>query len=316
LQSIATLIERALQAPLHELLNHVGDIERGLARVALKSARPRDLAQLRDALGRLPDLQKLLGGVDSPLLRELAAQAGTHPDIHEVLTRAIIETPPPILREGGVIAPGYDAELDELKLISEHSDQYLVDLEARERESSGIANLRLGYNRVQGYYIEINRSLADKVPTDYHRRQTVKNAERYITPELKEFEDKVLGARDRALAREKLLYDQLLDLLITKLAQLQSTASALAALDVLCNLAERAVALRYSRPELSDEAVLDITEGRHPVVERFIDQPFVPNDLQLHDERRMLVITGPNMGGKSTFMRQTALIVILARIGS
>ena len=316
LQAISTLIERALQAPLHDLLTHVGDIERGLARVALKSARPRDLAQLRDALGRLPDLQQLLAGTDSPLLRELAAQAGTHPDIHDVLKRAIIELPPPILREGGVIAPGYDAELDELKKISEHSDQYLVELEARERERSGIANLRLGYNRVQGYYIEINRSLADKVPTDYHRRQTVKNAERYITPELKEFEDKVLGARDRALAREKQLYDELLDLLIAKLAELQSTASALAALDVLSNLAERAVSLRYAQPELSDDPVLQIVEGRHPVVERFIDQPFVPNDLSLNDSRRMLVITGPNMGGKSTFMRQTALIVILARMGS
>jgi DNA mismatch repair protein MutS len=316
LQAISTLIERVLQAPLHDLLTHVGDIERGLARVALKSARPRDLAQLRDALGRLPELQQLLAGTDSPLLRELSSQAGTHPDIHDVLTRAIIELPPPILREGGVIAPGYDADLDELKKISEHSDQYLVELEQRERERSGIANLRLGYNRVQGYYIEINRSFADKVPTDYHRRQTVKNAERYITPELKEFEDKVLGARDRALAREKQLYDELLDLLIGKLAELQSTAAALAALDVLSNLAERAVSLRYAQPELSDEPVLQIVEGRHPVVERFIDSPFVPNDLQLSDSRRMLVITGPNMGGKSTFMRQTALIVILARMGS
>lgn len=316
LQAISTLIERTLYTPLHDLLNHVGDIERGLARVALKSARPRDLAQLRDALGRLPELQQLLANIDSPLLRELASQTGTYPDIHDVLTRAIVESPPPILREGGVIALGYDAELDDLKRISEHSDQYLVDLEARERERSGIANLRLGYNRVQGYYIEISRSLADKVPTDYHRRQTVKNAERYITPELKEFEDKVLGARDRALAREKQIYDELLDQLIARLAELQATAAALAALDVLSNLAERAVNLRYAQPELSDDPVLQITEGRHPVVERFIDQPFVPNDLELHDERRMLVITGPNMGGKSTFMRQTALIVILARIGS
>ncbi|MBM0103423.1 DNA mismatch repair protein MutS [Steroidobacter sp. S1-65] len=316
LQAISTLIERALYTPLHDVLNHVGDIERGLARVALKSARPRDLAQLRDALGRLPDLQQLLANIDSPLLRELAAQAGTHPDLHDVLKRAIVETPPPILREGGVIAPGYDAELDDLKRISEHSDQYLVELETRERERSGIANLRLGYNRVQGYYIEINRSFADKVPPDYHRRQTVKNAERYITPELKEFEDKVLGARDRALAREKQLYDELLDLLISRLAELQASAAALAALDVLSNLAERAVTLRYAQPELSDDPVLQITEGRHPVVERFIDQPFVPNDLDLHNSRRMLVITGPNMGGKSTFMRQTALIVILARIGS
>ncbi|HVF17227.1 MAG TPA: DNA mismatch repair protein MutS, partial [Steroidobacteraceae bacterium] len=316
LNAIGAFIDRALYAPVHELLQNVGDIERGLARVALKSARPRDLAQLRDAIGRLPELQKLLEPVDAPLLHDLAQKTGTYPDIHELLARAIVPTPPPILREGGVIALGYDAELDQLKQISEHSDQYLLDLETRERERTGIANLRLGYNRVQGYYIEINRNLADKVPTDYHRRQTVKNADRYITPELKEFEDKVLGARDRALAREKLLYDELLDRLILRLAELQTTAAALAELDVLANLAERAISLRYTAPQLTDEPVVEITAGRHPVVERFIDQPFVPNDLQLDEKRRMLVITGPNMGGKSTFMRQTALIVILARMGS
>ena len=316
LSAVGALIEGALYRPLHDTLSHVGDIERGLARVALKSARPRDLAQLRDALACLPELQQLLAKEEAPLLRQLAQQTGTYPDIHALLARAIIESPPPILRDGGVIAVGYDADLDELKRISEHSDQYLLDLETRERERSGIPGLRLGYNRVQGYYIEISRSLADKVPPDYHRRQTVKNAERYITPELKEFEDKVLGARDRALAREKLLYDQLLDQLIARLAELQTTASALAALDVLGNFAERAITLRYAPPTLTDDPVIEITEGRHPVVERFIDQPFVPNDLQLNDERRMLVITGPNMGGKSTFMRQTALIVILARIGS
>jgi DNA mismatch repair protein MutS len=316
LNAISTLIDHALHAPLHELLQSVGDIERGLGRIALKSARPRDLAQLRDAVSKLPQLQELLAKEDAPLLLELAKQTGTYPDIHALLTRAIVESPPPLLREGGVIAQGYDAQLDELKLISEHSDQYLLDLEARERQRSGIANLRLGYNRVQGYYIEINRSLADKVPPDYHRRQTVKNSERYITPELKEFEDKVLGARDRALAREKQLYDELLNKLIERLAELQTTAAALAALDVLSNLAERAITLRYAAPELTDEPVIEIKEGRHPVVEQFIDNPFVPNDLRLNDKRRMLVITGPNMGGKSTFMRQTALIVILARIGS
>jgi DNA mismatch repair protein MutS len=316
LQAIGALIDKGLHGALHDLLAHVGDVERGLARIALKSARPRDLAQLREALARLPELQRLLAGVDSPGLAELATRAGTYPDIHALLVRAIVEQPPPILREGGVIALGYDAELDELKRISEHSDQYLLDLEARERQRSGIANLRLGYNRVQGYYIEINRSLADRVPPDYHRRQTVKNSERYITPELKEFEDKVLSARDRALAREKQLYDELLDQLIGRLAELQATAAALAALDVLANLAERAVTLRYTAPQLTDEPVIEISEGRHPVVEQFIDQPFVPNDLQLHDGRRILVITGPNMGGKSTYMRQTALIAILARMGS
>ncbi|HWK74753.1 MAG TPA: DNA mismatch repair protein MutS [Povalibacter sp.] len=316
LNAVSSLIDHGLYTPLHDLLGHVGDIERGLARVALKSARPRDLAQLRDALARLPELQELLSKQDAPLLQQLAQQTGTYPDIHALLVRAIIEAPPPILRDGGVIAPGYDAQLDELKQISDHSDQYLLDLEARERERSGIPSLRLGYNRVQGYYIEISRSLADKVPPDYHRRQTVKNSERYITPELKEFEDKVLGARDRALAREKQLYDELLDQLIARVAELQATAAALAALDVLSNFAERAIALRYAAPQLTDEPVIEIVEGRHPVVERFIDQPFVPNDLRLNQQRRMLVITGPNMGGKSTFMRQTALIVILARIGS
>ncbi|MFL6547050.1 MAG: DNA mismatch repair protein MutS [Povalibacter sp.] len=316
LNAVGALIDQGLFRPVHDLLAQVGDIERGLARVALKSARPRDLAQLRDALGQLPALQTLLTNEEAPLLQELSKQVGTYPDLHALLTRAIVETPPPILREGGVIALGYDAQLDELKLISEHSDQYLLDLETRERERTGIAGLRLGYNRVQGYYIELSRSLADKVPPEYHRRQTVKNAERYITPELKEFEDKVLGARDRALAREKQLYDELLDLLIVRLADLQATAAALAALDVLSNFAERAVSLRYAAPTLTDDPVLEIIEGRHPVVERFIDQSFVPNDLKLNDDRRMLVITGPNMGGKSTFMRQTALIVILARIGS
>jgi DNA mismatch repair protein MutS len=316
LQAIGALTDGSAYLTVQEILRHVGDIERALGRVALKSARPRDLAQLRDALARLPELQGVLASIDSPLLRQLAAQAGTHPDTHALLVRAIVETPPAFLRDGGVIAEGYDAGFDELKRISEHSDQYLVELETRERERSGIANLRLGYNRVSGYYIEINRSHADRVPADYHRRQTVKNSERYITPELKEFEDKVLSARDRALAREKQLYDELLDALIASMSDLQATASALAALDVLANLAERAVTLQYSAPELTDEPCLRIREGRHPVVERFIDQPFVPNDLDLHDARRMLVITGPNMGGKSTFMRQTALIVILARMGS
>ena len=316
LHAIATLIDSQRYDAISELLRHVGDIERGLARVALKSARPRDLAQLRDALGRLPELQRFLQDQDSPLLAKLATQAGTHPDVHDLLTRAVIVTPPALIRDGGVIAEGYDAELDELRTISEHSDRYLLDLEVRERERTGIANLRLGFNRVQGYYIEINRSLSDRVPADYVRRQTVKNSERYITPELKQFEDKVLGARDKALAREKALYDGLLDRLIERLYELQSSAAALASLDVLANLAERAVTLGYSRPLLTNEPVLEMREARHPVVERFLDHPFVPNDLSLDDARRMLVITGPNMGGKSTFMRQTALIAIMARMGS
>ncbi|MGE0114865.1 MAG: DNA mismatch repair protein MutS [Steroidobacteraceae bacterium] len=316
LHAIATLIDSRRDEPIAELLKHVGDIERGLARVALKSARPRDLAQLRDALGRLPELQTLLGDQDSPLLHTLAQQVGTHPDAHALLTRAIITAPPALLREGGVIAPGFDTELDELRQISEHSDQYLLDLETRERERTGIATLKLGYNRVQGYFIEISNTHAARAPVDYVRRQTVRNAERYITPELKSFEDKVLGARDKSLAREKEIYDALLEQLIAQLAALQNTAAALAAIDVLCNLAERAVTLGYVRPELSDDPVIEIHAGRHPVVERFIDQPFVPNDLHFNDARRMLIITGPNMGGKSTFMRQTALITLMARMGS
>ena len=316
LNAVSVLIAQALHPQIRELLQHVGDIERSLARVALKSARPRDLAQLRSALARLPELQELLARQDAPLLTQLLQQVGTYPDLHTLLVRGIVEAPPPFLRDGGVIAAGYDAELDDLQRISEHGDQYLLELEARERERSGIPSLKLGYNRVQGYYIELSRSLADKVPADYHRRQTVKNSERYITPELKEFEEKVLGARDRALAREKQLYDELLDKLIVRLADLQTTAAALASLDVLSTFAERAVTLRYAAPTLTDDPVIEISGGRHPVVEQFIDQPFVPNDLALHDQRRMLVITGPNMGGKSTFMRQTALIVILARIGS
>jgi DNA mismatch repair protein MutS len=233
-----------------------------------------------------------------------------------LLASAVVPTPPALLREGGVIAAGYDADLDELRRISEHSDELLVELEARERERTGFANLRFGYNRVQGYFIEVSRSQADQVPADWVRRQTVKNAERYITAELKSFEDRVLGARDRALARERELYEGLLDRLTGSLPQLQSTAGALAALDVLSNLAERALALRLTRPRLVDESRLEIHGGRHLVVERHLDAPFVPNDLLLHDGRRMLIVTGPNMGGKSTYMRQAALIVLLAGIGS
>ncbi len=268
------------------------------------------------ALGCLPELRDLLSRFDSPLLQDLAATASTHPDLHELLMRALVEAPPALLREGGVIAPAYDADLDELRRISEHSDEALLDLEARERERTGFANLRFGYNRVQGYFIEVSRSQAERVPADWVRRQTVKNAERYITTELKSFEDKVLGARDRALARERELYEGLLDTLSAALSRLQATAGALAALDVLANLAERALTLRLVRPQLTAESCIEIRGGRHLVVEQHIDGPFVPNDLELDDNRRMLLVTGPNMGGKSTYMRQAALIVILAGIGS
>jgi DNA mismatch repair protein MutS len=316
LQAIETFHDTGFHEPLHASLRRVGDIERILARVALRSARPRDLAGLRDALGCLPELQQILARVDSPLLQELAAAVGTHPATQALLERALVATPPALLREGGVIAPGHDADLDELRRISEHSDEALLELEARERERSGMPNLRFGYNRVQGYYIEVSRSQADRVPADWIRRQTVKNAERYITQELKTFEDRVLGARDRSLARERELYEGLLDELIGALPALQATAAALASLDVLANLAERAQTLRFTRPTLTDDSYIEIRGGRHPVVEQFLEGPFVPNDLLLDESRRMLIVTGPNMGGKSTYMRQTALIVVLAGIGS
>jgi DNA mismatch repair protein MutS len=316
LHAVRTLVEARGAADLHERLRGLGDVERILARVALKSARPRDLAQLRNALAALPEIAMRVAAHDSPLLDDARTALAGQPQLHDLLARAVVESPPHFLRDGGVIAPGYDAELDELRRISTDTDGWLLELEARERASTGLASLKLAYNRVSGFYIELNRRDAENVPADYVRRQTVKNAERFLTPELKSFEDKVLGARDRSLAREKALYDQLLDVLVANLSELQATARALALIDVLANLAERALSMRMVEPELVAEPRLCIAGGRHPVVESFLDGPFVPNDLDLDDRRRMLVITGPNMGGKSTYMRQTALIALLARIGS
>ncbi|MHB8473189.1 MAG: DNA mismatch repair protein MutS [Gammaproteobacteria bacterium] len=313
---IETLLDSRHYESVQPLLRGIGDVERILARVALKSARPRDLTALRSALERLPELQDLLTPLDSPRLDVLAAAIGTHASIHTKLSRAVVAAPAQLIRDGGVIAPGFDAELDELRALSEHADQYLIDLEQRERARSGITNLKVGYNRVQGYYLEVTRGQSERVPDDYQRRQTLKGAERFITPELKGFEDKVLSARERALARERHLYDELLDWLITHLQALQLSAAALAELDALVNLAERAEQLHFNRPQLSDAPGLQIEGGRHPVVERVLDAPFTPNDLQLDETRRMLIITGPNMGGKSTYMRQVALIVLLAHIGS
>ena len=301
---------------LRERLRPIGDMERILARIALRSARPRDLSGLRLALAALPPLREAVQQLTSPLLRDIAQSIDAHEEEHALLCRAIAAEPAAMVRDGGVIAEGYDAELDELRRISSDTDAYLLELEARERARTGLAQLKLGYNRVQGFFIEIARSQADKVPADYLRRQTVKNAERFITPELKGFEDKVLGARDKALAREKELYDELLQQLCDRLIGLQQTAAAVADLDVWATLAERAVALRWVAPELVSQPALRITAGRHPVVERFTSEPFVPNDIALDAATRMLVITGPNMGGKSTYMRQVALIAILAHIGS
>ena len=315
-QAIDAMLGMAGVESLREQLHGIGDIERILSRVALRSARPRDLRQLCEALSRLPALQRLLATIESPLLADLAARVGEHRQQYHLLDKAIIDSPPMLIRDGGVIAPGYDVELDDLRAIAENADQYLVDLEKREKERTGIATLKLGYNRVHGYYIEISKAQVDKAPVEYVRRQTLKAAERYITPELKEFEDKVLGARERALGREKYLYEALLDLLHEVLGQLQLCAGALAELDVLTCFAERAQTLNLSRPEISATPCIEIVGGRHLVVEQVIDTPFIANDVSLNEAKRLLVITGPNMGGKSTYMRQTALIVILAHIGS
>ena len=314
--AIAELKTDYLYEPLRELLDNVGDLERILGRVALYSARPRDLARLRDSLTLLPELQETLGQRITPHLGKLARQIGTFPELESLLCRAVCDNPPVVIREGGVIAEGYDAELDELRALSSNAGDYLVQLELRERERTGISTLKVGYNRVHGYYIEISRVQSANAPADYIRRQTLKNAERFITPELKTFEDKALSARSRALAREKHLYDELLIRLNDDLFPLQECASGVAELDVLANLAERAVSLELVAPELTAEPGLSIRAGRHPVVEQVLETPFVPNDLELNSERRMLIITGPNMGGKSTYMRQAALITLLAHTGS
>ncbi len=316
LQAVEILLEnQCFEAP-REVLCGIADMERILARVGLKSARPRDLAQLRDTLTLLPDVVASVSKLDSPQIQQTITQLGLYPELSGLLQRAVIDNPPVIIRDGGVIAPGFDAELDELRGLSQNAGQYLIDLELREKERSGIANLKVAYNRVHGYYIEVSRLQADNVPAEYQRRQTLKGVERYITPELKSFEDKVLSANERALAREKGLYEQLLEDLIPHLAELQTTAAALAELDVLANLAERADNLNLSKPELIATPCLNIVGGRHPVVEQNLETPFVPNDTRFDTDRRMLIITGPNMGGKSTYMRQTALITLLAHIGS
>ncbi|GAB0148388.1 DNA mismatch repair protein MutS [Marichromatium sp. PS1] len=314
--AVAALLAAPGRADLAELLAGIGDLERILARVALGSARPRDLAVLRDSLALLPALGEHLGAIDDPLLAELADRIATHPETQDLLARAVIPQPPLLIRDGGVIAAGYDAELDRLRGLSENADRFLVELEQRERARTGIATLKVGYNRVHGYYIEVGRSHGDAVPVEYVRRQTLKAAERYITPELKGFEDEILSSRERALAREKALYEALLTTLAERLAPLQTSATGIATLDVLTNLAERAERLGWARPTLDDTPGIEIIDGRHPVVEQVIDQPFVANSLSLDGERRMLVITGPNMGGKSTYMRQCALIVLLAYAGS
>jgi DNA mismatch repair protein MutS len=314
--SIGVLLEQQGFDALYKSLRGVGDIERILARVALKTARPRDLSQLRTALSLLPDLHEFLLPIASPRLQELSAAIQGFPEVHALLAAAILENPPMLVRDGGVIAAGYDADLDELRNLSEHAGQYLTDLETQERARTGFANLKVGFNRVHGYYIELSRIHTENIPVNYTRRQTLKDVERYITPELKQFEDKVLSARERALAREKYLYERLLEKLHPPLPKLQACAAALAELDVLQNFAERANSLHYYPPEFSPKEGIEIVGGRHPVVEAVQETPFMPNDVTLDKQQRMLIITGPNMGGKSVLMRQTALIVLMAHIGS
>lgn len=316
LQAVDNLLATHRYTDVQEILKGVGGMERIIARIALKSARPRDLSQLRHALSLLPLIQDLLTELQAPLLKQLKKQIQEFPMIYELLSKAIVENPPMLIRDGGVIAEGYHAELDELRNLSENASQYLLDLEKREQEKTRLSTLKVGYNRVHGYYIEISRQQSEKAPADYTRRQTLKNVERFITPELKKFEDKILSSNERALALEKSLYDTLLDTLLVDLIPLQDCAAGIAELDVLACLAERAVSLHYCRPQLTERSGIYIEAGRHPVVEVVLQEPFISNDTQFNSDRKILMITGPNMGGKSTYMRQTALITLLAHIGS
>ncbi len=314
-QAVGELIHTRIHDDVHALLRTFVDVERITARLALKTARPRDLSGLRDTLKRLPELHAALAVTASPRMADITAALAPRDALATLLARAIRDEPSSVLREGGVIADGFDAELDELRAIQTNCGEFLLALETREKERTGIANLKVEYNRVHGFYIEVTRAQSDKVPDDYRRRQTLKNAERYITPELKTFEDKALSAQDRALAREKLLYEKLLDELAPHIPVLQQTAAALAELDLLTTFAARAAALDWCAPQFTDDAVIEIDGGRHPVVQAQVDQ-FIPNDTRLSPARQMLLITGPNMGGKSTYMRQVALIVLLAHCGS
>jgi len=329
LDAVAQLDE--LHRTVHDHLKSSVDVERITARIALRSARPRDLSGLRDTLKSLPQLQAALVGRTSvrhdnndvglksdpqnqPLIERLADALQADQTLVELLQKTIKEEPSSVLREGGVIADGFDFELDELRGIQTHCGDFLLELEMRERARTGIDKLKVEYNRVHGFYIEVSFANADKVPDDYRRRQTLKNVERYITPELKAFEDKALSANDRALAREKFLYEQLLDQLAPFIPQLQRIAAAISELDVLATFAERAATLNFCAPQFSDDAQISIIKGRHPVVEAQVDT-FTPNDTTLNDTRRTLLITGPNMGGKSTYMRQVAIIALLAHVG-
>lgn len=314
--AIQALITTDCYTTLHQLMKPIADIARISGRIALMTARPRDLSALRDSLAQLPLISDQISSLQTPLLNECFHAIQHFEACHQTLTRAIIPQPPVVLRDGGVIATGYDAELDELRALSENSNQFLLEMEQREKEKTGLSTLKVGYNRVHGYYIEISRAQADQAPTAYIRRQTLKNVERFITPELKTHEDKVLSSRTRALAREKHLYEALLKSLNDNIECLQACADAIMKIDVITTLAERAVSLNYTCPKLTQDPGLHIVGGRHPVIEQVLTTPFVANDIKLSRQTSMQMITGPNMGGKSTYMRQTALITLLAHVGS
>ncbi|WP_317918065.1 DNA mismatch repair protein MutS [Vibrio sp. MACH09] len=316
LDAITELKEQGLYTDLQPILKQIGDIERILARLALRTARPRDLSRLRHAMQQLPDLADTMQEISDSYLGKLRQFSAPMDDICQLLQQAIKENPPVIIRDGGVIATGYSAELDEWRDLADGATEYLEKLEADERDRHGIDTLKVGYNNVHGFYIQVSRGQSHLVPPHYVRRQTLKNAERYIIPELKEHEDKVLSSKSKALAIEKRLWEELFDLLMPNLERLQNLASAISQLDVLQGLAERAETLNYARPYLTDDIGIHIQNGRHPVVEQVMDTPFIANPIELSPDRKMLIITGPNMGGKSTYMRQTALIVLLAHIGS
>ena len=314
--AVGALLSGQVHASVHELLRGVGDVERILTRIALSTARPRDLTTLRHAISILPQLAAVLEHEDNEQLSDLIGGIPFFPQMHDLLQRALIQDPPLLIRDGGVLASGYDRELDELRSLSENANDFLLAYEQEQREQTGITSLKVGYNRVHGYYIEVTHSHQHLIPAFYTRKQTLKSAERYITEELKKFEDRVLSSRERALAREKHCYAELLRILMQELEPLQAMADTISRLDVLCAFAERAQQLNLVRPDMSAKNGLEIRGGRHLVVEQVQKQPFTPNDLRLDAETRMLIITGPNMGGKSTYMRQTALIILLAHAGS
>lgn len=315
-QAVTELMAPRQDLALQPLLRQICDVERILTRIALRSARPRDLKQLQHTLALLPEIHELLSQNKAVLVRQHREQLSPEPVLLTLLEQALVDNPPMLLRDGGVIATGFDEELDELRDLSTNANDKLLELEANEKSATGLSTLKVGFNRVQGYYIELSRGQADSAPGHYQRKQTLKNVERYITPELKLFEEKVLSAQVKALAREKWLYECLLTEIALHLPKLRAVSDAFAELDVLCNFAERAQSLNWCCPDMVEEDMLQISGGRHPSIEQILREQFIANDLRLHPEQNMLLITGPNMGGKSTFMRQNALIVLLAHLGS